>query len=59
MGLQFNKKINITKNSWINVSKSGISYSIKIGPVTLNSKGRKSVNLGNGVKYVKYKKKGK
>ena len=59
MGLQFNKKLNITKNSWVNISKSGVSYSIRVGPFTLNSNGRKTVNLGNGIKYVKYKKGGK
>ena len=57
MGLQFFKSVKLGKHLRLNFSKKGISVSTKIGPVTINSNGRKTVNLGNGVKYVSYKKK--
>ena len=51
MGFQYRKRIRLGKNSWLNVSKSGISGSQRIGPVTFNSRGRKSIRLGNGMSY--------
>jgi len=35
----------------INLSKTGVSASTKAGPVTVNSRGRGSVRLGNGLSY--------
>ncbi len=35
----------------INLSKSGVSASTKAGPVTVNTRGRGSVRLGNGLSY--------
>lgn len=57
MGFQFHKKFKLGKHAWINVGKKGLSGSFKIGPFTFNTKGRTTVNFGNGVKYVKNKKK--
>ena len=59
MGLQYRKRTK-GKNSWLNFSKSGISLSYKIGKnITLNSRGRATLNLGNGFRYVSYRKKKK
>lgn len=58
MGLQFYKSIKLGKHLRLNFSKKGISISTKVGPVTINSNGRKTINLGNGVKYTS-KKRGK
>lgn len=53
MGLRYRKKIKLTKNISLNVSKSGISPSVKIGPITHNLKNKKTtVRLGNGWSYV-------
>lgn len=51
MGLSLKKRIKIGKSTFLNVSKSGLSISQKAGPVTINSRGQISVNLGNGVSY--------
>ena len=44
------------KGMWINYSASsrgpGASVSMKLGPLTLNSRGRSTLNLGNGITYV-------
>ena len=53
MGLRYRKKIKLTKNISLNVSKSGISPSVKIGNITHNLKNKKTiVRLGNGWSYV-------
>lgn len=55
MGLQIRKRTKGSK-SWFNFSKSGVSHSSKIGNVTttVGTRGtRMTVNLGNGVRYVK------
>lgn len=51
MGFQYRKRVRLGKNSWLNLSKSGVSGSFRAGPVTFNSRGRKSVRLGNGLSY--------
>lgn len=51
MGISYRKRIKIGKRTFVNISKSGISISLKIGEVTINSRGRATVNLGNGVTY--------
>ena len=48
MGLIFRKRVKTSKNGSINLSKSGASYSHRIGPFTINSRGRISIRLGNG-----------
>lgn len=61
MGLQFRRRTK-GKNSWLNFSGSSrglnASYSIKIGSLTFNigkHGNRSTLNLGNGFKYVSYK----
>lgn len=60
MGLSFRKTINLGKHVKVNLSKTGVSASVKVGNVTYNTKRGISANLGNGVIYrsnKKYKKK--
>lgn len=62
MGFQYRKRTK-GKNAWLNFSASkkrgvGGSASIKLGRgVTYNTRGRVTINFGNGLKYVAYKKK--
>ena len=51
MGFQYRKRVRLGKNSWLNLSKSGVSGSFRVGPATFNSRGRKSIRLGNGMSY--------
>jgi hypothetical protein len=58
VGIRFRKTFKLGKNTKVNMSKSGISVSKKIGPFTFNSKGSGSVKLGKGLSYgFKWKKK--
>lgn len=62
MGFQFRKRTK-GKSGWLNFSGSrknglGASVSLKFGKnVTYNSRGRVTINFGNGFRYVAYKKK--
>ncbi|APT85482.1 DUF4236 domain-containing protein [Corynebacterium aquilae] len=47
-GLNYRKRKKFGKNSWINVSGSGVSGSTKVGPVTFNSRGGMWVKLPGG-----------
>lgn len=51
MGLRYRKSIKICKGLKLNLSKSGISTSVKVGRVTHNTKRGTTVNLGNGLSY--------
>ena len=51
MGFSYRKRIRTGKRSWLNISKSGISGSGRLGPFTLNSRGRTSLRLGKGLSY--------
>ncbi len=51
MGWNYRKRIRISKNSWINLSKRGASGSVRAGRFTLNSRGRSSIRLGKGLNY--------
>ena len=51
MGFKFRKTIKLGKNTKANISKSGVSVTKKIGPITLNSKGKGSINFGKGLSY--------
>ena len=51
MGLSFRKRIKITDNLYLNLSKNGISASLKLGNITMNSKGNTSIRLAKGVSY--------
>lgn len=51
MGLNYRKRIKTGKDSWLNVSGSGVSGSKRIGPVTINSRGGVTVKLPGGLTY--------
>ncbi|WP_297452878.1 hypothetical protein [uncultured Corynebacterium sp.] len=51
MGLNYRKKQNLDKNTWLNYSGSGVSGSKRIGPVTINSRGGYTVRLGKGLTF--------
>ena len=58
MGFRFRKRIKLGKYININISKSSISPSIRIGNITRNLKSKTTtVRLGNGLSYVFNKKK--
>lgn len=52
MGIRFRKKSDLLPGLSLNLSKSGISTSIKVGPVSWNSRTQKtSVNLPGSFSY--------
>lgn len=59
MGISFRKRIKIGEGTYLNVSKKGVSVSKKVGNVTVNSRGKATVNLGHGLTYRKSIKKKK
>ena len=56
MGIKFHKSIKLPLGITLHISKTGMSLSKRIGPVTVNSKGKATINLGHGLRY-EYKKK--
>ena len=58
IGLRYRKRIKLGKYININISKSSISPSIRMGRITHNLKNKTTtVRLGNGLSYVFNKKK--
>ena len=53
MDVSIRKRIKIGKSTHLNLSKSGVSVSQKLGPLTINSRGQLSINFGNGICYRK------
>lgn len=51
MGISFRRQIRLSRNVSLNVSKTGVSASFRIGPFTFNTRGRSSVRLGKGLTY--------
>lgn len=53
MGFRYQRRVPITRDrqTWANVSKSGVSASTRKGRVTVNSKGRVSVRLFKGLSW--------
>ena len=52
MGINFRKTIQITKHLKANISKRGVSFTGKFGPLSINSKGKGSINLFKGLTYI-------
>jgi hypothetical protein len=50
-GFRVNRRIKVAKGLTINVSKSGVSTSAKVGKVTVNSRRGATVNVAKGVSY--------
>lgn len=59
MGINYRKRMKIGDGTFLNISKSGVSVSQKIGKITINSRGTTTVNLGNGITYRTSKKRKK
>ena len=59
MGISYRKRIKIGDGTFLNISKSGVSVSQKVGKTTINSRGTTTVNLGNGIVYRTSNKKNK
>ena len=51
MGFVYRKRIRTGRRSWLNISKRGVSGSVRFGPFTLNSRGRTSTRIGKGLSY--------
>lgn len=52
MALRIRKSVGVAKGVHLNLSKSGVSVSQKVGPVTVNSRGRVSTHVAPGMTYV-------
>ncbi len=48
MGLSFRRSIRVGRGVRVNLSKSGVSASKRLGRLTLNSRGRGVLRLGKG-----------
>ncbi len=51
MGLIYRRRKRIGHNSWLNLSKSGVSGSTRIGPVTMNSRGTGRIRIAKGLSF--------
>ena len=51
MGLIFRKRQNIGNNTHVNYSKSGVSVTKKLGPLTINSRGQVRIRLAKGLSW--------
>ena len=51
MGLQYRKSRSLGNGRRLNVSKSGLSVSQRVGPLTLSSRGRGSLRIAPGLSF--------
>ena len=51
MGLIFNRRKTIAPDTYVNVSKGGVSVSKRVGRVTVNSRGRVSIRICKGLRF--------
>jgi len=51
MGLIFRRRVRLGRRGWLNLSRRGVSASSRIGPLTVNSRGRWSLRLGRGLSW--------
>lgn len=51
MGLIYRRRVRTGKRNWLNISKSGVSASERVGPVTVNSRGGMRIRLGKGFSF--------
>jgi hypothetical protein len=51
MGLIFRKRVRTGRDSWLNLSKSGVSASRRAGRFTVNSRGQMRIRLGKGLSW--------
>lgn len=50
MGLIFNRRKKIGRRTTANFSRSGVSLSRRMGPITVNSRGRATIRLAKGLR---------
>ena len=53
MGIQYRRRVRTGRNSWLNVSRSGVSESVRVGRATFNTRGSVFVRLAKGLSYRK------
>ena len=51
MGFQYRKRVPTGRTSWLNVSKTGVSASKKVGRLTLNSRGGGRIRIAPGLSF--------
>ena len=51
MGLVYRRSRRLTPRSRINYGTGGVSVSYRLGPLTVNSRGRVSLRLGRGLSW--------
>jgi hypothetical protein len=51
MGLIYRKSVRVGANTRVNLSRHGASISKRVGPVSLNSRGRVSVRILPGLSF--------
>jgi hypothetical protein len=51
MGLVFRRRIPIDRGAWLNLSKSAVSASKRVGRVTISSTGRGSIRIARGLSF--------
>ena len=51
MPLVWRRSIRLGRRARLNLSKSGVSLSKKVGPLSMNSRGRGSIRLGRGISW--------
>jgi hypothetical protein len=51
MGIVIRKRARLGRSAWLNLGRSGVSASLKVGRLTLSCTGRASVRLARGVSY--------
>jgi Protein of unknown function (DUF4236) len=51
MGLVFRRRSRLTPRSRLNYGTGGASVSYRLGPLTVNSRGRVSLRLGRGLSW--------
>jgi Protein of unknown function (DUF4236) len=51
VGWVYRRRVRLGRNAWLNISKRGVSESVRVGPVTFNSRGRRSVRVAKGLSY--------
>lgn len=51
MGFSYRKRVRLGENSWLNISKRGVSGSARFGRLTVNSRGRRTVRILPGLSH--------
>lgn len=51
MGFRVNKRIRVAKGVSLNISKKGVSTSVKVGKTTINSRGKVTTNIAPGISH--------